>query len=47
MGKLIDLTGKKYGRLTVIEKLPNNKYGGSMWSCKCDCGNIVSASKNS
>ena len=36
--KLIDLTGQKFGRLTVIRRLPNNKRGQTMWLCLCDCG---------
>lgn len=41
MGKLIDLTGQKFGRLTVIEKA-ESKGKSSYWLCKCDCGNYVS-----
>jgi hypothetical protein len=37
MGKFIDLTDKKFGRLTVIKK-DNNKYKRIRWLCKCDCG---------
>ena len=33
MGKFIDLTGQKFGRLTVIKYL-----GHSKWLCKCECG---------
>lgn len=45
MGKLIDLTGQRFGHLTVIERaedyispsgIPTPK-----WKCQCDCGNIV------
>lgn len=34
---LKDLTGKKYGRLTVVklDRIANRK---SYWLCKCDCG---------
>jgi len=33
-----DLTGKKLGSLTVVERLPN--IGSEVcWKCKCDCGN--------
>lgn len=39
MGKFIDLTGKKFGRLTVIERAENNEHGTAQWLCKCDCGN--------
>lgn len=34
----IDITGRKYGRLTVIKSL-GNKNKISLWLCKCLCGN--------
>lgn len=34
MSKRIDLTGKTFGQLTVIERLP-----GLKWRCRCSCGN--------
>ena len=39
--KKIDLTGEKYGKLTVLYELPNNIYNRTMWMCKCDCGNLI------
>jgi len=33
-----DLTGKKFGRLLVIRKIPNNKGTRANWLCLCDCG---------
>lgn len=33
--ELIDIKGKKFGYLTVLEYI-----GHSMWKCRCDCGNI-------
>ena len=39
MGKVIDLTGKRFGKLTVIEKHSQDKWGGWNWLCRCDCGN--------
>lgn len=33
-----DLTGKKFGRLTVVCRA-ENKNGRTMWHCLCDCGN--------
>ncbi len=40
------MTGKKYGRLTVLSRYKNRKSKSGrtevMWLCKCDCGNIVS-----
>ena len=41
MPKRVNLTGKKFGRLTVIELYGHNKYGQPIWTCKCDCGNIA------
>lgn len=40
MPKLIDLTGQKFGKLTVIKRDISKK--GVYWLCKCDCGNIKS-----
>lgn len=37
MGKLIDLTGQRFGRLTVIERAGNNKKQ-PVWKCLCVCG---------
>ena len=34
----IDLTGRKFGRLTVIKFSHINKHGRSMWLCQCSCG---------
>jgi len=36
--KFIDLTGQKFGRLTVIEKA-SIKNKQILWKCLCDCGN--------
>lgn len=41
MGKFIDLTGQKFGRLTVISRAENSKHGKVRWNCKCDCENEV------
>lgn len=41
MSKIKDLTGKKFGYLTVL-KLDEIKNGMSKWICACDCGNIKS-----
>lgn len=43
-GKFVDITGKKFGRLTVIKRVENYispKYNRqtSQWLCKCSCGN--------
>ena len=43
MGKFIDLTGEKYGLLTVIKRVDNDIKGNSQWLCSCDCGNQIVA----
>lgn len=40
MGKLIDLTGQRFGRLSVIKRAPN-KNNCTCWLCLCDCGKEV------
>lgn len=37
--KYIDLTGQRYGRLTVKKLIGKNEQGKYIWLCKCDCGN--------
>lgn len=47
MREAADLSGEKFGRLTVSFRLPNSSYGAVMWMCKCDCGNShVASGKN-
>lgn len=41
--KIVDLTGKKFGRLTVIERAhdyvsPKGQHS-PQWLCECECGN--------
>lgn len=45
MKRLADLTGKTFGKLTVIDRAVVNKHS-VYYNCKCDCGamRIVSAS---
>lgn len=33
----VDLTGKRFGKLTVIEWV-GRKNGATWWKCRCDCG---------
>lgn len=43
MGKLIDLTGQKFGKLTVVSRAESIRkpWGVTVayWNCVCDCGN--------
>ena len=36
--KVIDLTGKVFGRLTVFGRLQDQKPGIAKWICRCSCG---------
>lgn len=35
----IDLTGLKFGRLTVTKDVGTDKRGEALWECVCECGN--------
>ena len=45
MGSFIDLTGQKFGRLTVVKRVENyvrpSGQPVAKWLCRCDCGNEV------
>ncbi len=39
MERFNDLTGKQFGRLTAVQRLPpHGKNSALMWACKCECG---------
>lgn len=38
--RVIDETGNRYGRLTVIERSSSVR-GAAAWLCQCDCGNTT------
>lgn len=40
MGKIEDLAGKRFGKLTVISLEGKDEKRGTLWKCQCDCGNI-------
>lgn len=40
MGKLVDLMGRKFGKLTVIERM-GSRYNHALWKCKCECGREI------
>lgn len=37
--KFIDLTGKRSGRLLIVDRAENGKRGQPRWNCICNCGN--------
>lgn len=39
LGRKIDLTGKKFNKLKVIEEIKERRNGCIYWKCLCDCGN--------
>lgn len=41
MGNVIDMTGQRFGRWTVLGRAGNDQYGNARWVCQCDCGNIT------
>jgi len=36
----LDLVGKTFGRVKVLERVQNDKNGFSRWKCLCECGTI-------
>jgi hypothetical protein len=34
-----DMTGRRFGRWTVLARAGNNRHRKAMWLCRCDCGN--------
>ena len=49
MSRIQDLSGQRFGKLTVVELDPEyvRKSGRhARWLCKCDCGKIKSVQSN-
>lgn len=43
-GRQVDLTGMRFGKLTAMEPTDERgRCGGTIWKCRCDCGNDVYA----
>lgn len=40
---ILNLIGKRFGKLTVIEQTNKRDRNYVVWKCKCDCGNITYA----
>jgi len=47
MPALNNLTGKVFGRLTVLARTDNSKRGDARWTCVCSCGTTVEVLGNS
>jgi hypothetical protein len=41
MTQFIDLTGQKFGRLTVVASVGMSKRRNMIWLCRCDCGKKI------
>jgi hypothetical protein len=41
MGKVLDLSGRTFGMLTVIKQDGRNKWGQCRWLCECACGSTI------
>ncbi len=39
--KSVDLSGKKFGKLTVIQKTDTKRKGSYLWLCQCECGQTI------
>ena len=47
---MLDLEGKRFGRLTVLQKAGSCNAKKTLWLCRCDCGNekeIIGSNLNS
>jgi len=43
---MINLIGQKFLKLTVTEKAYVNKWGQTLWICKCECGKEIISTSN-
>lgn len=41
MRKNIDLTNRRFCKLVVLRKVDDDSIRGTVWECRCDCGNII------
>jgi hypothetical protein len=39
MGRLVDLTGGRFGKLIVVGRAGRDNRKQVTWNCVCDCGN--------
>lgn len=43
MSTPLELKGRRFGRLQVLDRAPPGKRRGSYWKCLCDCGTLHTA----
>lgn len=46
MGKLIDITGQKFGKLYALKRVENSKHYAAQYLCLCECGKSVVVNSN-
>lgn len=46
MGKALDLTGQRFGKLVAVRPTDKREYSHIVWECRCDCGNVCLANQN-
>jgi hypothetical protein len=39
----VNLLGKRFGHLKVVEFMERNAHCNSIWACVCDCGELTTA----
>lgn len=39
--KSLDLIGKRFSKLVVLQQYGGDNYGHIRWQCRCDCGNFT------
>lgn len=39
--KVKNLTGLRFGKLSVLKKSDYTRHRKAIWTCFCDCGNVV------
>ena len=44
--KIEDITGKKFGKLTVLSRCGSTKQKQAVWLCQCECGNYINVLGN-
>jgi len=44
MGHTVDLTGKKFYKLTVLGRAKQQRWGVALWDCVCECGGKTTVS---
>jgi hypothetical protein len=47
MSRIIDLTGQRFGKITVMEFYGTTKARQAIWTCRCDCGNEINVRASS